>query len=194
MKLIVGLGNVGSEYADTRHNVGWMVVQELARRVRVALRHRLTRGRHVAARYGDWPCGEGVARLLLPQMMMNASGEALAHLQEWRVTPTEVLVVCDDVNLPLGTLRLRARGGAGGHHGLASCLTTLQTEAVPRLRVGIGIEPLPKDLTEFVLSPFHTEERAMMRQTMGRAAEVCQVWAQDGLEVARNQMSRIHSP
>ena len=190
MKVIVGLGNVGAEYEATRHNVGFLVVQQLAANAHVALRHRLTHGRELIARYGDWSGRDEVVRLLLPQTMMNASGAALAHLSEWQVKPSEVLVVCDDVNLPLGTLRLRALGSDGGHHGLASCLERLQTRALPRLRVGIGVTSLPKELTEFVLSPFHADEDATMRHTLTRAVEVCQVWAEEGMKGAMTCLSR----
>ena len=190
MKLIVGLGNVGQAYAETRHNVGFMVVQQLAKRHRVSLRHRFSPGRRLVACYGDWPCAADVVRLLLPQTMMNRSGDALASLAEWTVASRDVLVVLDDVHVPLGQLRVRASGGAGGHHGLVSCLEAMQTDAVPRLRVGVQHDPLPDDLAEFVLSPFYREEEAIMRQSLNRAVEVCEVWAQDGLKGAMDQMSR----
>lgn len=192
MKLIVGLGNVGQAYVQTRHNVGFMVVQRLAEHHRVPLRQRLARGRRLVACYGDWACGADVVRLLLPQTMMNRSGEALASLAKWNVASRDVLMVLDDVNLPLGQLRVRASGGAGGHHGLVSCLEAMQTQAVPRLRVGVQHDLLPEDLTEFVLSPFNREEEAIMRRSLNRAVEVCEVWAQDGLKGAMDQMSRDH--
>ena len=187
MKLIVGLGNVGERYRGTRHNVGFQVVEELAR----ACRARWEFDMLPLAQHGRCRCGRATCRALLPQTMMNESGRAVrAAVTRWRCAPEEMLFVCDDVNLPLGTLRLRASGSDGGHHGLASCLETLQTEAVPRLRVGVGVTPLPKDLTEFVLSPFRADEHATMRHTLTRAVEVCQVWAQEGVEGAMTCMSR----
>jgi len=165
MKLIVGLGNPGPHYEQTRHNVGAMVVRRLARR-----------------RLGP------DVRLLVPDAMMNVSGEALARaaLPE---RMEDLLLVCDDVNLPLGTLRVRPEGSDGGHHGLASCLQQLGTEAVPRLRVGVGSASLPKDLTEFVLSPFDPPERPVVEETLARAAEACELWAARGIEAAMNRVN-----
>ena len=165
MKLIVGLGNPGPHYEQTRHNVGAMVVRRLARR-----------------RLGP------DVRLLVPDAMMNVSGEALARaaLPE---RMEDLLLVCDDVNLPLGTLRVRPEGSDGGHHGLASCLQQLGTEAVPRLRVGVGSASLPKDLTEFVLSPFDPPERPVVEETLARAAEACELWAAGGIEAAMNRVN-----
>ena len=188
MKLIVGLGNPGPRYATTRHNVGWMVVRELCRVHHVRLDRRGMAGRRLVARYGDGEVGQTV-RLLCPQTMMNCSGEALAVVKPWRVARADMLIVCDDVNLPLGTLRLKPKGSDGGHHGLASCLEHLGTDEVPRLRVGVGIQPLPKDLTEFVLSPFHKQERPLLEQVVTRAAEACEVWATDGIQAAMNRVN-----
>lgn len=118
---------------------------------------------------------------------MNASGEAVrAAATRWRVAPQDLLLVCDDVNLPLGRLRLRPKGSDGGHHGLASCLEALGAEEVPRLRVGIGVEPLPKDLTEFVLSPFRKAERSCLERALERAVEACEVWIEEGIHAAMN--------
>ena len=180
MKLIVGLGNVGSDYADTRHNVGFMVVQ------RLAARHRVRWSRQGGALCGRWRLGTTVMKLLLPQTMMNRSGEALAAR---RTVPEACLIVLDDVNLPLGTLRLRPQGSDGGHHGLASCIGALGTEGVPRLRIGVGARPLPKDLTEFVLSPFEPDERPVLDGAMGKAVDVCEVWAREGIRGAMEHMT-----
>ena len=196
MKLIVGLGNVGSDYTDTRHNVGFMVVQ------RLAARHRVRWSRQGGALCGQWRLGATVMKLLLPQTMMNRSGEALAVR---RTDPGACLIVLDDVNLPLGTLRLRPHGGDGGHHGLASCIDVLGTDDVPRLRIGVGAQPtepapsslartcrarpLPKDLTEFVLSPFEQEERPVLDRAMGKAVDACEVWAREGMRGAMDRMS-----
>ena len=103
--------------------------------------------------------------------------------------PSDILIVCDDVNIPLGTLRLRASGGAGGHHGLESCLEHLGTDAVARLRVGVGREPLPKDLTDFVLSAFDPEEQPVLAQALDRAVEACEMWDRKGIDAAMNQVN-----
>ena len=120
--------------------------------------------------------------------MMNRSGAAVARDAQ-DVKPQDCLIVCDDVNLPLGTLRMRAQGGAGGHHGLASCLESFGTEDVPRLRVGVGSASLPKDLTEFVLSPFRNEERPVVEDMVARAVEACALWVQEGIATAMNQVN-----
>ncbi len=181
MKLIVGLGNVGREYDQTRHNVGFMVVRTLGER------HHVRWARHEASVCGRWRVGASEMQLMLPQTMMNCSGEALTAAQ--RAAPEETLIVLDDVNLPLGTLRLRPGGGAGGHHGLASCLERMGTDEVPRLRVGVGREPLPKDLTAFVLAPFDESERPVLDRAIEKAVEACDAWAREGMRGAMEQMS-----
>ncbi len=188
MKLIVGLGNVGQPYEGTRHNVGFEVVRRLARTRRVQWKPKF-KARETIALSGDWKPGHAVVRLFLPQLMMNQSGEALATAAERPVLPQDMLIVCDDVNLPLGTLRLRPKGSDGGHHGLASCLEVLGTHAVARLRIGVGAMPLPRDLTEFVLSPFDAQERPTVHQMIEQAAVACELWATQGIEVAMNRVN-----
>ena len=116
--------------------------------------------------------------------MMNGSGEALRGFE---FSTSDLLIVCDDVNLPLGAIRVRPKGGAGGHNGIESCLSVLQTEDVARVRIGVGIEHLPRDLSEFVLSPFESQEQNLIRQTVQRAAEACETWIKDGIEVVMNR-------
>ena len=185
MKLIVGLGNPGHNYHDTRHNVGFAVIQQLAQRRRLDIRQPYAgAGGRPAGVFGDYQQGAKTVRLLMPLTMMNESGEALRGLPP---TAQDVLIVCDDVNLPLGRLRMRPQGGAGGHHGLESCLRALGTEEVPRLRVGVGIEPLPQELHEFVLSTFRSEERPAIRRAVEQAADACEAWATDGMDAAMNR-------
>jgi PTH1 family peptidyl-tRNA hydrolase len=186
VKLIVGLGNTGQRYQDTRHNVGFTVVEALRRR------HRGTPWeRHLPLyAHGAIPVSGTTVRLLRPLTMMNQSGAALLPaVKRWRVALEDLLLVCDDVNLPLGTLRLRGQGSDGGHRGLASCLEALGTQEVARLRVGIGIKPLPEDLTDFVLSAFRVKERPIIRQAVERAVEACELWATQGVAAA---MSRVN--
>jgi PTH1 family peptidyl-tRNA hydrolase len=186
MKLIVGLGNPGSAYKDTRHNAGQMVVWALGARHGLQWEPDVRRKRAQAR----WLSGRTVVRLLYPLTMMNESGPAVAAaVSFWKVASADLLIVCDDVNLPLGTLRLRPQGSDGGHHGLASCLEHLGTHEVPRLRVGVGVQPLPKDLTDFVLSPFRREERTPLTRIIERAAEACEAWATQGIKVAMNTVN-----
>lgn len=186
MKILVGLGNPGQTYHETRHNVGFRVIQLLAQRRGVALDQRLVSPRdgRPACVSGDYAHdGQGI-RLVMLLTMMNESGEALRALPS---APEELLLICDDVNLPLGTLRLRPQGGAGGHHGLESCLSVMGTEQVARLRIGVGVTSLPRDLHEFVLSPFGPTERPLIRQAIDQAAQACEAWASGGIEAAMNR-------
>jgi PTH1 family peptidyl-tRNA hydrolase len=183
VKTIVGLGNPGMTYRDTRHNLGFAVIMTLSARHGVQLAHRLVHpadGRPAAV-YGEWASPRGPVRLLMPLTMMNESGQALAAAGS---QAGELLVVCDDVNLPLGLLRLRPRGSAGGHHGLQSCLQVLGTDRVARLRLGVGVEPLPSDLTGFVLARFASSERPLAARTVERAADACEAWVGEGIDAA----------
>ena len=186
MKLIVGLGNPGHTYNHTRHNAGFMVIEALGQRrgVQVTDRHVSSVDGRPACVSGDYELSGNVVRLLMPLSMMNESGEALRGLE---VPLERVLIVCDDVNLPVGTIRLRREGGPGGHHGLQSCLETLGTEAVPRLRIGVGTPPLPRDLEDFVLSPFPSAERPVIKRALEQAADACEQWATEGIEAAMNR-------
>ena len=186
---IIGLGNPGQTYHDTRHNVGFRVIELLAQR------HGVTIDRPVvdpatgrpACVYGEYRDGAQAARLLMPLTMMNESGDALRAVP---IPAGELLVVCDDVNLPLGAVRLRPQGSAGGHHGLQSCLEVLGTEQVARLRIGVGVLPLPSDLTDFVLSPFRSDERPRVKAALEQAADACELWVREGIDVAMNHYNR----
>ncbi len=178
-RIILGLGNPGERYAATRHNVGFRVVEELARRLGIALE-----GRECNALFGAG------CRLVLavPQTYMNRSGHAARCLRERRgIEPKDFLVVYDEIHLPLGTLRLRPRGRAAGHRGMESILESLGTDRVPRLRFGIGGEggpPAGADLVELVLEPFAGEEHELVEAMIRHAADACEIWAADGAEAA----------
>lgn len=189
MKVIVGLGNPGQTFRDTRHNVGFMVIQQLADRHQVSLRDRIvtTADGRPAAVAGEYQAAGETVRLLMPLTMMNGSGEALRAIG---VPPSDLLIVCDDVHLTLGALRLRAGGSDGGHHGLSSCLTMLGTEEVQRLRIGVGTEPLPRDLTDFVLTPFRNAERPVIKHAIAQAVDACELWVTEGVDAAMNQYNR----
>ena len=189
MKVIVGLGNPGHTFHDTRHNAGFALIQRLAEQRNVRIEERcLSRldGRPAAV-YGDYTLKGLTVRLLMPLTMMNESGEALRELS---AELSDVLIACDDVNLPLGTMRIRPDGGPGGHHGLQSCLGILGTEHIPRLRIGVANGPLPKSLTDFVLGRFTAEERPVIRGVIEQAADAVEMWAQEGIEAAMNRYNR----
>ena len=186
MKIVVGLGNPGAAYRDTRHNLGFWAVEDLARR------------RGWAFRAGD--CDSLLARgwlqgtevlLAEPQTYMNASGAAVACLLgSCASEPGDLLVVCDDVALPLGTLRLRVSGSDGGHRGLRSIVAAIGTESFPRLRIGVGAGEGEAPLAEHVLSAFPRAQESLARRASARAAECIEAALSDGLEVAMNRFNR----
>lgn len=201
MKTIFGLGNPGWQYAQTRHNVGWMALDQLAADCGIVIDKRLRRLFTVLAHYGQGGLGQEKIRLIKPQTMMNRSGQVVAALlrrERDRMNPESILIVCDDVNLPLGRLRLRAEGGSGGHNGLADCLKQFGHESLPRLRVGVGGGARPGDgerragesgqsLASFVLAPFADSEKSLLNKSLTRAAEACALWVTRGVEAAMNR-------
>ena len=186
MNVITGLGNPGRTFHHTRHNVGFMVIERLADRHAVSVTERVIHptDRRPAAVCGQYQDDGRTVQLLMPLTMMNESGDAL---KATGCSPKDVLVVCDDVNLPLGTIRLRPQGSAGGHHGLESCLAALGTDEVARLRIGVGAVDMPRDLEAFVLSRFRNTELPLLRQAVAQAAEACETWVREGIEVAMNR-------
>jgi PTH1 family peptidyl-tRNA hydrolase len=184
--LILGLGNPGAAYAATRHNVGFRVVEELARRWGARV-ERLDCGALVGAHARD---GEETL-LAKPQTFMNRSGYAARCLLERHaLEPAAVLVVYDEVNLPLGRLRLRKAGSPAGHRGMESVIENLRTAEVPRLRLGIaGAEPPPADLAAFVLAPFAPEESEAAEEMIRRAADACESWRREGADLAMNRFN-----
>ena len=186
MNVIAGLGNPGHTFHHTRHNVGFMAIELLASRHAVSVTERVIHpaDRRPAAVCGQYQDGGRTVQLLMPLTMMNESGDAL---KATGVSPKDLLLVCDDVNLPLGTIRLRPQGSAGGHHGLESCLAALGTEEVARLRIGVGTADMPRDLEAFVLSRFRNTELPLIRQAVAQAAEACETWVSEGIEVAMNR-------
>ncbi len=183
MKLVVGLGNPGRKYEGTRHNVGFAVVREVARRHATSGPKSSFQAELVEANL--W--GER-ALLLLPQTFMNLSGTAVGGAFDfYKLEVAEVLVVCDDFNLPLGKLRIRGSGSSGGQKGLADILRRLGTEDVPRLRLGVGPVPPNWDAVDFVLSRFTKQEQPEIELQVQRAADAAVDWAVEGLPVCMNR-------
>lgn len=192
MKLVVGLGNPGRRYRATRHNVGFRVVESLAAGAGIALDDRRFEGRFGRGRIGD----EEVA-LLQPMTWMNLSGEALSAALE--ALPLEdpsrdVLVVLDDLDLPLGRLRLRATGGAGGHRGLGDILERLDSRALPRMRVGIGRPPPGRDPVEWVLEPFTGAEEEALAAVLERGSQAARCFVGEGIAAAMNRFNPDPAP
>lgn len=189
MLLVAGLGNPGSAYEGTRHNVGFLVVEELARRT--SARFRPAQGPWFEARISLADVG---GLLVKPDTYMNRSGVAVsAAASSVGVTPAECLVVVDDFQLPLGMLRLRLRGSDGGHNGIASVLESFGTLDVPRLRCGMASPHTPanKDrMAEYVLEPFEPDEVAAVQQMIIRAANAVEAVLRSGWNAAMNEFNR----
>jgi PTH1 family peptidyl-tRNA hydrolase len=185
--VVFGIGNPGPKYERTRHNLGFTLVERLAEV-----------GSRTLRRFRDLPAaGTGIyvgaepVLLVQPLTYVNRCGpvlEAVCRLE--KVPLRKVLVVVDDVHLPLGRLRLRRRGSDGGHNGLRSILAALGTDEVPRLRLGIGAPPRSDAQSEYVLAPFPPEERPLAARVVGRAARTVVVWARDGAEAAAELANR----
>ncbi|HLW34887.1 MAG TPA: aminoacyl-tRNA hydrolase [Chthoniobacterales bacterium] len=178
IRLIAGLGNPGAEYAHTRHNIGFMVLDFLAREAGLSWE-----------KCGKWDAATaklGNALLVKPASYMNRSGHPLqAIAQFFKIAPKETLVVLDDFSLPLGRLRIRQSGGPGGHNGLESVIVQFGTEDVPRLRIGIGAAP-SEGSSDYVLSNFFEEEKALARSSIERAAEAVKCAIDKGVVSAMN--------
>lgn len=191
LRLVVGLGNPGSRYAGTRHNVGFMVLERLAAREQVAFRQQA----RLSALAADVGSGERRLRLLMPQTFMNESGRSVRAALDWYdLEPAQILVLVDDMDLPLGRLRLRSSGSAGGHNGLRSTIAHLGTEAFPRLRIGIGAPAQdPQERRErtvsHVLGRFQAAEQPLLERVLEEATEGIGLVQRLGVERAANRLN-----
>ncbi len=186
MKIIVGLGNPGQEYSATRHNAGFMVVDELARRWDVGC----WRDRFEAsiAEYRD---ETGQIMLVKPQTYMNLSGTAIGALARWyKVAVEDIIVIYDDMDLPTGRLRLRLKGGSGGHRGIESLLAHLNQDTFARVRLGIGRPPQGWEVVDYVLSRFTPEEVPLLKTAIEQAAEAVECIAKEGMNKAMNKYNK----
>jgi PTH1 family peptidyl-tRNA hydrolase len=183
-RLLAGLGNPGKDYDRTRHNVGFLVLDELARRAGASFAHEPKWNADIAR--------AGSVTLMKPMTFMNLSGEAVGDFNRfYKIAPEDTLVVLDDVALPLGRLRLRGTGSDGGHNGLASVQAHLGTERVPRLRVGIG--GAKSSLVGHVLGKFSAEERSVLDQAVSRAADAVEFAQANGVEAAMDRFTTKES-
>ena len=189
MKLIVGLGNPGPKYAGTRHNIGFEVVDYLAAGPGCS-----TYREKFEAFVAEMKEGDETVLLVKPLTFMNLSGRAVrAAADFYKLDPTQVLVICDDFNLPLGKLRVRAKGSHGGQNGLRNIQEQLGTDAYARLRIGVG-EPAVGDAVDHVLSKFKPGERKAIEESVANAAQAALVWVRQGTEAAMNRFNGSEDP
>jgi peptidyl-tRNA hydrolase, PTH1 family len=185
MKIVVGLGNPGAQYQKTRHNVGFSVVGELAKR-----HGGVTPRNKFDAEMADVFIGGEKVLLVAPMTYMNDSGRSVSQFASFHDLPLEdLIVVCDDMNLETGRLRLRGSGSAGGQKGLADIIRRLGTEDFPRLRIGIGRPPGRMSATDYVLGVFSKDEKEIMADAVLRAADGIETWLADGLQTAMNAVN-----
>jgi len=186
--LIVGLGNPGRDYARHRHNMGFRVVDALARAHGLAF----ARKKGAKARVAEGRIAGRDVVLAKPQTFMNLSGKAVARLSRlYDIPPDRILVIYDDLDLPLGRLRLRSEGGAGGHKGLRSIIDLLGTRSFPRLRVGIDRPPGNMDAADYVLQPFDQEQQSLVEPIVERAMAAVLCWLDEGIALAMDRFNRI---
>ncbi len=185
--LIVGLGNPGKKYEGTRHNAGFMVLESLAEAAGV----RVNRAKFKSL------CGEAVlggkkVLLMMPQTFMNNSGEAVREAMAFYKLPAErCLIVCDDITLPVGTIRIRRKGSDGGQRGMRSIITLCGSEQFPRIKIGVGQKPHPDyDLAAWVLSRFPESEHAALRDAVKHATDAAELMAQGDIDTAMNRFSK----
>ncbi len=182
IRLVAGLGNPGPEYAATRHNIGFMVIDQLAAQSGSAWEK--------SSKWEALSAKCGAVLLIKPLSFMNRSGyPLLAVAQFYKIEPQQVLVVLDDFTLPVGRVRLRARGGSGGHNGLDSVIAQFGTEEIPRLRIGIGAAPCEGSV-DYVLSRFFDDEKPIVRAMIDRAVEALKCAIDNGLVSAMNRFNK----
>lgn len=189
VSLVVGLGNPGPEYAEHRHNLGFRVVDALAGKHGLAFTR--LKGK-VRVAEGEI-CGQNVI-LAKPQTFMNLSGKAVSRASRYfEVTPENILVVCDDLDLPLGRLRLRPEGGSGGHKGLRSIIDLLGTQSFARLRIGIDRPMGRMDPADYVLQPFAEDEEAILAEVVRQAVAAVECTVTAGIVAAMDRFNRVVS-
>lgn len=183
IRCVAGLGNPGPEYTGTRHNIGFMVIDELAAQLGLAW-EKSTRWDALTSKQGDLV-------LAKPVSFMNRSGHPLVAIaQFYKIAPSEILVVLDDLALPLGRIRIRAGGGTGGHNGLDSVIMQFGTEDIPRLRIGIGAAPTAGSV-DYVLGRFFEEERAQVNSAIDRSVQAIKCAVDNGVVAAMNTFNKV---
>ncbi|WP_138420003.1 aminoacyl-tRNA hydrolase [Aquibacillus sediminis] len=186
MKCIVGLGNPGRRFEQTRHNVGFMVIDELLKRNNWKLSNKKFSGKYALETYNH----EKVI-LLKPQTYMNLSGESLGPLKDfYQMDDSDIVVIYDDLDLPPGKIRLRQKGGHGGHNGIKSMIHHLGTKEFNRLRIGIGRPQTPIPVPDYVLGKFAKEEQQLVSESIEKAADACESWLDKPFQEVMNDYNQ----
>lgn len=186
MYLIAGLGNPTREYEKTRHNVGFEAIDILADKAGTTV----TEKKHKAL-YGKGYIGGQKVILAKPQTYMNLSGESIREIADfYKIEPENIIILCDDINLSEGQLRIRLKGSAGGHNGLKNIISHLGTQEFTRIRIGVGEKPRGMDLADYVLGRFPKEQQAVMEEAYRDAAEAACMMIEDGADAAMNHYNR----
>ena len=185
--MIVGLGNPGKQYEATRHNAGFIAMEALADKLGAEVKRIKYK-----SYCGETTIGDKRVLLMMPQTYMNNSGEAVAEaMQFYKLTPAQVLVMMDDISLPVGKIRIRRKGSDGGQKGMRSIITLTGSDEFPRIKLGVGAKPHPDyDLAAWVLSKFTKEEQPLMVEAAKRAADAACLIAEGDIDAAMNQFSR----
>lgn len=185
MKLVVGLGNPGDAYERTRHNLGFMVLDRLAARYEIAVDTKKKK-----SLIGRFRIGKERVMLLKPQTFVNLSGEAVLYMASFlRIMPENIVVVCDDTNLPLGQIRVRKYGSSGGHNGIKSLIQFLKSDNFPRVRVGVGAPPPNVKLEDFVLGHFSNDEMETIDVSIEKACDAIEMIVTDRIEESMSQFN-----
>jgi len=181
IKTIIGLGNPGEKYKNTRHNVGFIVADLVAKSLNCDKKYKEKAFSHI------FECPDYDVIITKPQTFMNLSGSAVLNtLKDYKIKPSEILVVYDDLDLPLGAVRLRLKGSSGGHNGIKSIINTIKTEEFPRLKIGIGRPEKKEEVSDYVLSPFTKEEKFLLDKVLAHANECILNVLKYGVEKSMN--------
>ena len=183
MKAIIGLGNPGMKYAGTRHNIGFDAVTAIADKYNLSINNKKFKGV-----YADGHIAGEKVLLVQPQTFMNLSGECVREVADfYKLNPDEIIIICDDINLDVGRLRIRKKGSAGGHNGLKNIIAHLGTEEFPRIRVGVGEKTEGWDLADYVLTRFDKDSEPVIREALANVVGAVETWLSEGIDAAMNR-------
>ena len=183
MKAVIGLGNPGMKYAGTRHNIGFDAVTAIADKYNLSINNKKFKGV-----YADGHIAGEKVLLVQPQTFMNLSGECVREVADfYKLNPDEIIIICDDINLDVGRLRIRKKGSAGGHNGLKNIIAHLGTEEFPRIRVGVGEKTEGWDLADYVLARFDKDSEPVIREALANVVGAVETWLSEGIDAAMNR-------